>query len=100
MTKASMENSTPRICLYGADRAESTHRARANLNRALEALGLGWLTVEFIDVLSDPQKTFEDGVLVTPTLIVHADDARHVLVGTIDDDSPLRQVLIGHGANA
>ncbi|MGJ3260585.1 MAG: circadian clock KaiB family protein [Rhodospirillales bacterium] len=92
------DNPTPRICLYGVDSAESTRRAQANLTRAFSVLGLDGLTIEFVDVIRHPQRTFEDGVLVTPTLIVLTGDRRHVIVGTVEDPGILEEILSGRAA--
>ncbi len=87
------QETTIRLSLYGSEGSRTTLRAWTNITQVLEALGMDAVPVEFVDVLHHPERTFDDGVLVTPTLIVLSEDKRHVLVGTVEDTSILREIL-------
>ena len=80
--------------LFGVQGSDSTRRARDNLLRWLPTVGADIELLEFVDVLSEPQRAFDEGVLVTPTLvIVVGDGRRHVIVGTVDDVGPLTRIF-------
>ncbi|MEX2616167.1 MAG: circadian clock KaiB family protein [Alphaproteobacteria bacterium] len=82
-----------RLSLYGAEGSHSSWRAWTNVTQVLEALGMDTAALEFVNVLRHPARTFDDGVLVTPTLIVLNGGKRYVIVGTVDDPGILEEIL-------
>lgn len=87
------QNTAMRLSLYGAEGSPSTRRAWTNITEVLETLGIDPAAVELVDVLRHPERTFDDGVLVTPTLIIFTGDRKHVIVGTVEDPGILREIL-------
>ena len=55
--------------LYVAGDTPHSQTARANLEAILKRLPKGQYQVEIVDILKQPMRMFEDGVIVTPTLI-------------------------------
>ncbi|MEX0693774.1 MAG: circadian clock KaiB family protein [Rhodospirillales bacterium] len=82
-----------KLSLYGAEGSHSTARAWANVTRILEQLDPDIAELEFVDVMRDPERTFDDGVLVSPTLVVAAGGQRRVIVGTLEAPYILEAIL-------
>jgi len=85
----------PRLVLqlYVAGDAPNSVRAVANLR----AICRRWLEtdeyqLEIIDVLREPRRALEAGILVTPTLLGSASGTVS-LVGTLDDHERVREAL-------
>jgi circadian clock protein KaiB len=79
--------------LYVAGDAPNSVEAAANL----KAICSGYLEpdtydLEIVDVLEEPLRALEDGVLVTPTLL-RVSPQRLSIVGTLEDHRKVRQAL-------
>jgi len=79
--------------LYVADDAPNSMEARANL----KAICSQWLEpeaydLEIIDVLEEPLRALEEGILVTPTLM-RISSAPVSIVGTLRDHGKVSQAL-------
>lgn len=88
---------TVSLRLYGAQGIPSSGRAWTNLTAALAAMAEPVAVPEFVDVIAEPLRSFDEGVLVTPTLILTVAGKRHVVVGTLDDPAFLTRFLAGRG---
>ncbi len=55
--------------LYITRGASNSSRAQANLHAILELSFGGRYVLEVIDILENPLRAFDDGILVTPTLV-------------------------------
>lgn len=79
--------------LYVADDGPNSVRAVANL-RAICArcLDSSEYRLEIIDVLQEPARALEAGILVTPTLVGRGRVAVSI-VGTLDDHENVRRAL-------
>jgi circadian clock protein KaiB len=81
--------------LYIAGRGPNSARAIANLQDISEEMsldGLEW-DIELVDVLDEPLRALEDGILVSPTLVKLAPPPRTVMVGNLDDRDSVLQAL-------
>lgn len=94
-TENKNDTAPPRLVLqlYVADDAPNSVRAVANLR----AICRRWLEtdeyqLEIIDVLREPRRALEAGILVTPTLVGLA-SVTVSLVGTLDDHERVREAL-------
>ncbi len=78
--------------LYIAGSTPSSLLALSNLKAVLEDLPHH---LETIDVLAEPTRALDDGVLVTPTLLRVAPEPLIRFVGTLDRGDAVRQALEG-----
>jgi circadian clock protein KaiB len=79
--------------LYVAGRARHSLRARANLSALLEAYASpGEVRLEVIDVLEEPKRALEAGILITPSLVQLAPSRLH-LVGALNDRQEVARLL-------
>ncbi len=86
---------TLRLRLYVAGRAPNSVLALTNL-RALLAAGQledGALELEVVDVLKDPGRALEEGVLVSPTLVRLSPLPVVRIVGSLNDRETVRLAL-------
>ncbi len=90
-----------RLRLYIAGTAPNSVAALDNL-RALCRDGLGSdCAVEVVDVLEEPMRALDDGIIVTPTLVRLEPDPPVFVVGDLGDrDSVLRVLVAGAGWGA
>ena len=89
------QSGTPRLRLrlYVAGDAPNSVEARANLEAICrQALEPDAYDLEIIDVLEEPSRALEDGVLVTPTLM-HANSASASIIGTLEDHDRVKRAL-------
>lgn len=85
----------PRLSLrlYVAGDAPNSVEARANLKAICrQALEPGAYDLEIIDVLEEPLRALEDGVLVTPTLM-RVNSASVCIIGTLEDHDKVKRAL-------
>jgi circadian clock protein KaiB len=83
--------------LYVAGDSPNSTLAKANLRAALGAFSKEQGTLEIIDVLRDPERALNDGVLVTPTLIKVSPLPERRAVGNFRDRSVLLALLGSSG---
>jgi len=89
-----------RIRLFVAGDSPSSVAAREVLERHLPAGSAA--RCEFIDVLSEPDRALEAGLIATPTLILEEDGREHRYVGDLRDQRELQHRLetLGHATPA
>jgi circadian clock protein KaiB len=79
--------------LYVAGDAPNSVEARANLEAICsQNLEPGTYELEVIDVLEEPLRALDDGILVTPTL-VNACSSPVSIIGTLEDHDRVKQAL-------
>lgn len=71
--------------LYIAGRAPNSVRARSNLNKIMAQNEPERFDLEIIDVLENPMRAIEDGILVTPTLSKISPFPGAKILGNLDD---------------
>lgn len=72
-----------KFCLYVADSTQNSEAARANLAAICAKYLPGEYEVEIVDVLRDPSRAAESGVMMTPTLVKLLPLPQRMLVGTL-----------------
>ncbi len=70
-----------------------SRRAQDVLRRLCRRLPEGRYRLEIIDVTQDYRAALEHGVLVAPTLHISPPDPPVVVVGSLDDEQRLRELL-------
>jgi hypothetical protein len=70
--------------LFIAGTAANSAKALGNLKRALSQLDVQ-ADLAVIDVLNEPKRAWENGVLVTPMLVRRAPAPTQMLLGSMDD---------------
>ena len=85
------------ICLYVAGNAGPSLRARDTLAQLLEGTKISPASVEVIDVVAVPDRAFDDGILVTPTLRVRQGETWMTIVGDLADGTVLRHLIAKGG---
>ena len=79
--------------LYVAGDTPHSQAARVNLEAILHRLPEGQYQVEIVDILKQPLRMFEDGVIVTPTLIRLSPLPVCHLMGSLSDTLRVLQAL-------
>jgi circadian clock protein KaiB len=79
--------------LYIAGDARNSIAAVRNLHSALADCGAGSVSVEIIDILTDPERGLRDGILVTPMLIKMEPAPERRILGSLLDRPRLLAVL-------
>jgi circadian clock protein KaiB len=80
--------------LYTVGRMYNSRLAVRNLEALAEEYLNGSYEVEIIDILEKPQRTWEDNILVTPTLVKHFPPPTVTILGNLSDRN---QVLFALG---
>jgi circadian clock protein KaiB len=84
---------TYKFRLYVADDTRNSVQARANLAELCRAHLPGRHEIEVVDVLKEPERALEDGILMTPTLIVLAPAPVRRIVGTLSQTGTVLRTL-------
>ena len=79
--------------LYVAASAPNSLRARANLEAIVREHLDERSTVEIVDVVDEPLRALEDGVLVTPTLVKMSPGPVATLVGNLSERATILLAL-------
>lgn len=79
--------------LYIADGAPNSTRAIANLQSLRERCGQSGCAPELVDVVDEPLRALNDGILVTPTLVRFAPLPEVRIVGDLSDWHRVAQAL-------
>ncbi len=79
--------------LYIAGRAPNSTRAVSNLQQLMHHELHDACDYEIIDVLEDPKRALNDGVLVTPTLIKLGSSGSVKIIGDLSNKSKLLHAL-------
>jgi circadian clock protein KaiB len=85
---------TYKFRLYIADNTENSEAARANLASLCRLYLADRHEIEIVDVLTEPKRALDDGILMTPTLIKIWPPPVRRIVGTL---SRLQPVLLALG---
>lgn len=79
--------------LYVADQTHNSVQARANLAAFCREYLPDCHGVEIVDVLKEPKRALDDGIFMTPTLVVLAPAPIRRIVGTLSDTLTVLQTL-------
>lgn len=79
--------------LYVAGGAPRSREALSNLKSFRKRLAEDAWEVEVIDVLVEPRRALEDGVLVTPTLVKLAPLPSQTIIGDLSDAAAVLSAL-------
>lgn len=74
-----------RLRLYIAADSPNSVTAKANLKILCSEHGFNCESVEVVDILREPQRCLEDGVLVTPVLVRLAPTPVRMIAGDLSD---------------
>jgi circadian clock protein KaiB len=83
-----------KLKLYIAGQSESSLRAKANLEAICEEFLKSSYELEIIDILEDPRRSLDDGVIVTPTLLKLSPPPKVKVIGDLSDTESL-QIALG-----
>lgn len=88
------ESGIPKLTLFVAGAAPRSQRARANLSKALEAMGMEHIQPMEVDLLEKPSATITYSVFATPALLRTGDRGEvSVMYGDLSEESKLRSFL-------
>ena len=79
--------------LYIAGDARNSTAAVDNLRAALADCGAARVDVEIIDILTDPERGLQDGILVTPMLVKIEPPPERRVLGSLHDRPRLLAIL-------
>lgn len=82
-----------RFRLYVADSTNNSDEASANLKALCRDYLPGRHDIEVVDILRDPDRAYDDGILVTPTLIKFWPLPVRRIVGTLTHTGPVLAAL-------
>ncbi len=92
--KRTIEDKTKYIFqLFVAGSRPSSIEAQANLERICEHHLKGHYELEIIDVLENYQAAIDNGIMLTPTLILVSPPPRVAVVGSLNDDQKVLNAL-------
>ena len=86
-----------RFRLYVAGDAPNSIKARSNLDQICKEYLQDRYQIELIDVLQNPERALEDGILVTPTLVKVGPGPSSTMIGNLSETP---RVLSALGVNA
>lgn len=93
MPKGASTRKTLVLRLYVAGRAPNSMMAIANAKEMCDAHFPAAYTLEIVDLLAEPQRAVDDGIIVTPTLLKVAPPPRQRLIGNLSDTARLLLTL-------
>ena len=79
--------------LYVADQTQNSVQAEANLTAFCRQYLPDRHSIEVVDVLREPKRALDDGILMTPTLMVLAPAPIRRIVGTLSQTLTILQTL-------
>ncbi len=79
--------------LYIAGEAPNSRFAMANLEAIRRDCLPEGSELEIVDILQEPQRAFQDGILVTPTLVKLAPLPACKIIGSLNDRARVLQAL-------
>lgn len=89
----SVENKKIVLKLYIAGRAPNSQRAQLNLNEIIKQNNPDCFDLEVIDILENPMRAIEDGILVTPTLWKTSPLPKAKILGNLSDVYQIVRIL-------
>lgn len=88
-----MSGSLLDLCLYVAGSGPNSRQALANLALLCERHLPGRHRLEVVDVLQNPERAVQDGVVLTPTLVVRSASPPRILVGSLSRTDVVLEAL-------
>jgi circadian clock protein KaiB len=82
-----------RFRLYISGSTVNSLQAVGNLNQFCREQLAGRHDIEIVDVLKEPLRALDDGVLMTPTLVKLAPSPTRRIVGTLSQTDTVREAL-------
>lgn len=82
-----------RFRLYISGEAVNSTQALANLQALCREQLAGRCNIDIVDVISEPERALEDGILMTPTLLRLAPTPLREIIGTLSDSETVMQAL-------
>ena len=82
-----------RFRLYVSGGTVNSLQAVGNLTQFCREQLAGIHEIEIVDVLKDPMRALDDGVLMTPTLVKLAPDPLVKIIGTLSQTDTVREAL-------
>ena len=82
-----------KFCLYVAEHTQNSMQARANLIALCKTHLAGQYEIEVVDVLRQPKRALDDGIMMTPTLVKLGPLPVRRIVGTLSQTRPIMQAL-------
>jgi circadian clock protein KaiB len=93
MNRESKAGETIRVRLYLAGASPNSTTAAQNMRAVLAQFAEHCIDLEIIDVLVDPERGLDDGILVTPMLVKLDPPPERRLLGSLRDRRALLEVL-------
>ncbi|MEX2178636.1 MAG: circadian clock KaiB family protein [Gemmatimonadaceae bacterium] len=84
-----------RLRLYVAGHADNSQRAIVNLKVICEQYYASAHDIEIVDLLEEPLRALQDGILVTPTLTRVSPLPMRRVIGNLSDTAKVLQALGG-----
>lgn len=81
------------LTLFIAGGTANSTRAQQNLKDVMRNLEQPQPEIIIVDLLKDPSRALQEGILVTPTLMLQANNHRETIIGTLDDTEELLQQI-------
>ncbi len=81
--------------LYIAGNAPNSVLALANIRKICAEHFAGTHEIEIVDLLTEPARGLQDGIIVTPTLLRVRPDPVLRLIGTLNDTQQVMMTLVG-----
>lgn len=82
-----------KLRLYVAGQSVNSSRALANLTEFCHKRLSGRHHIQVVDVFAEPEKALQDGVILTPTLVVLSSNPPRSLVGSLSHSDSLESLL-------
>ncbi len=87
------QNSSFKFRLYVAGSSPNSAKALANLKDLCREVLADRHEIEIVDVLKEPRRALEDGVLLTPMLVKFSPAPIQKIVGSLNQREPVLQAL-------
>ena len=79
--------------LYVYGRTGTSIMAERNLREVIEDAGESECSLEVVDILENPEKSLEDNVIATPTVVRTIPPPKVKLIGDMSDAKSLKDLL-------
>jgi circadian clock protein KaiB len=79
--------------LYVAGGSPNSAKATANLQALCDEILVGRHEIEVVDILKEPHRALDDGVLLTPMLVKLSPAPIRKIIGSLNDRPPVLQAL-------
>lgn len=79
--------------LYVADHTQNSDTARANLTALCNTHLIGRHDIEVVDILQEPARALDDGILMTPTLVKLWPLPVRRIIGTLNEKTAVLHAL-------